>query len=359
MKIGILTFHCAHNYGAVLQAYGLQEYLKTLGHETYVIDYRPAYLTRQYPRDGIRLWLSKSPLRTFRKLRHEPFLRKTRACRWDKFDLFINTRLALVPFTRDDTSFDIVFIGSDQVWNPRLTGKRFDDVFFGKAANGRIISYAASSRFKELTENEANYFREKLQNFDAVSVREESLRTLLQPLTDKKIETTIDPTLLAGRDIFNAIAQRPETKTPYVFIYTLDPTQEIHPIALHIARQTGGKVFRLVGRLADSKRIPGVVSVNDLSPEQFLGYIKYATCVVTTSFHGTALSILFQRPFYSIRQGTDADLRAESLLDKLGLTDRFIDKTTFPDFRAINYAPVCARLDEERKASEQFVQHTL
>lgn len=48
MKIGILTFHCAVNYGAVLQAYALQEILRSLGHEVYVIDYRPDYLTEAY-----------------------------------------------------------------------------------------------------------------------------------------------------------------------------------------------------------------------------------------------------------------------------------------------------------------------
>lgn len=52
MKLGILTFHSAHNYGAVLQAYGLQEYLKQHGHDVYVIDYRPDYITRCYPKDG-------------------------------------------------------------------------------------------------------------------------------------------------------------------------------------------------------------------------------------------------------------------------------------------------------------------
>ena len=48
MKIAILTFHCALNYGAIMQTYGLQEYLKKIGHEVYVIDYRPEYLLKPY-----------------------------------------------------------------------------------------------------------------------------------------------------------------------------------------------------------------------------------------------------------------------------------------------------------------------
>lgn len=48
MKIGILTFHCAINYGAIMQSYGLQEYLKKLGHEAYLLDYRPECIIKNY-----------------------------------------------------------------------------------------------------------------------------------------------------------------------------------------------------------------------------------------------------------------------------------------------------------------------
>ena len=38
MKIGIIIFHRATNYGATLQAYALVSYFKSLGHETEIID---------------------------------------------------------------------------------------------------------------------------------------------------------------------------------------------------------------------------------------------------------------------------------------------------------------------------------
>lgn len=80
MKIGILTFHCAHNYGAVLQAYGLQEYLRSQGHETYIIDYRPGYLTRNYKAFNIRFWMASTPREIVYKLRYEPFYGNTEYC---------------------------------------------------------------------------------------------------------------------------------------------------------------------------------------------------------------------------------------------------------------------------------------
>lgn len=38
MKVGILTYHWANNYGAVLQAYALLSKLKEMGHDAYIID---------------------------------------------------------------------------------------------------------------------------------------------------------------------------------------------------------------------------------------------------------------------------------------------------------------------------------
>lgn len=48
MKIGILTFHRANNFGAVLQCFALQTYLKKIGLEVYVIDYRQKYIESIY-----------------------------------------------------------------------------------------------------------------------------------------------------------------------------------------------------------------------------------------------------------------------------------------------------------------------
>ena len=356
MKIGILTFHCAHNYGAVLQAYGLQEYLKSKGHEVHIIDYRPRYLTKVYHKSGIRCWISKSLVRTCKKLLNEPFLMKTRAKRWDNFDRFINERFNLAPFDEQGSDgYDAVIVGSDQIWNPRITGGKFDKVFFGKGTAGRILAYAASSRFKELTDKERQFFQESLKGIDAISVREDSLRHLLQPLTEKKIETAIDPTLLAGCSAFNPIACKPDTKRPYVFIYNIDPQETTHEMARRIAKQIDGDVFELTASLASHKQADGIKRVDDISPEQLLGYIRYATCVITTSFHGTALSLLFQRPFYAVRQKSNADLRVESLLEKIGLTDHFINKDERPDFLPIDYATINERIEAERTVSKTFL----
>ena len=95
------------------------------------------------------------------------------------------------------------------------------------------------------------------------------------------------------------------------------------------------------------------------SPEEFLGYIKNAACIITSSFHGVALSVLFNRPFYALRQNTNADLRTESLLELLKLTDRFINFNSSPLFSEIDYNRVNHLLNVEREKSVSFLKKAL
>ena len=48
MKVGILTFHRALNYGAVLQSYALQQVLKDLGYDACIIDYKQKHIEKIY-----------------------------------------------------------------------------------------------------------------------------------------------------------------------------------------------------------------------------------------------------------------------------------------------------------------------
>lgn len=359
MKIGINTFHCAHNYGAVLQAYGLQEYLRSLGAEVYIIDYRPKYLTRPYHPLNIRLWLAKSLSKTLKKFFTEFVLYWVRRRRYNAFNKFIIDRLNLYPYTAelDYSEFDAIFLGSDQIWNPRISGGNFDKFFFGEGAKCKVISYAASMGAEELTDYQKTYYTDNLHKLTEIGVREDSLNKLLQPLTKKRIYTTIDPTLLAGRDIFENIAKNPNIKKPYILVYEVASYPETLRMAQHIATQIDAEIVYLMSSFRSAKNL----SIKDLdaSPDEFVGYIKNAACVVTTSFHGTAFSIIFNRPFYTIRQNNKADTRAHSLLNRIGLLDRFVDLTALPTLTDVNYIDINVLLQNEIRSSREFISNSL
>ncbi|MBP3303102.1 MAG: polysaccharide pyruvyl transferase family protein [Opitutales bacterium] len=355
MKIGILTFHCAHNYGAVLQAYGLQEYLKSCGHEVEIIDYRPTYLTNAYeafPLPDLRkisllrkckrlaYWCATLPWR----LRAFP----VRVRRRRGFEKFIGEKLNLslerfkeggrVPAEK----YDVIFFGSDQIWSPNHTHGA-DSVFFGdflSPAGTRKIAYAASAGAASETLGENEFVVNALKNFDAISVRESNLAASLQPHTDLKIETVLDPTLLADKSVWEKLADPPKTQKKYVLVYQVSYNPEADRIAKELAAQIGAEVisvwagYSLRGNMLKTE-----------TPEQFVGWFKNAACVVSTSFHGTAFGLIFEKPLYYVGRGSAAENRPKQILGALGLMNRYIAGTDpAPKFETIDYDSVAVKM---------------
>ena len=160
MKIGILTFHCAHNYGAVLQCYALQEVLKGMGHTVEVMDYRPSYLKAPYDIVSFRRIQSRNPIRLMKGMISEFLSLPERIIRHKGFDRFIKEQLCLsAPGIPSDC--DAYVMGSDQIWNPGIT-QGFDGVYFGylpfPKGHRSYIAYAASMEREALDDSEKNYF---------------------------------------------------------------------------------------------------------------------------------------------------------------------------------------------------------
>lgn len=354
MKIGILTFHCAHNYGAVLQAYALQEYLRSQGYEVRIIDYRPEALVSYYKLFNIRYCLS---LKTFlSKVLLYPVAKKRAA----NFERFIRSQLHLERIAMDssDNDFDVFVFGSDQIWNPKIL-RGFDPVYWGQfeAAKGRtLITYAASMGKTVLTLQEGEFIRNAISAFHALSVRELSLKQLLMPFIDKPITVVADPTLLLGSACWDKIALKPRfAQKPYVLVYQVVKDSDTWRIASHIAKQIGGEIVELKAALSLLHQSPYQCA----SPEDFVGYFKYATCVVTTSFHGTAFSVIFRKPFYTLRLDTPTDVRSAALLAQLGLSGRMVDKRAEVTFSEVDYTPVLPQLEAMRSVSKAFLEAAL
>lgn len=338
MKIGILTFHCAHNYGAVLQTYALQEILRMMGHEVFVIDYRPKYIVDVYKIFNIRRFISKNPITSLKKTLNEILKLRNRIFRYYKFNRFIKSYINLSRERTVSNIYDAYIIGSDQVWNPHITGGAFDKIFFAEfnfsKEGKKILSYAASMEKVNLTENERNFLTNTLPNFNSLGVRESSLKELLQPLTSTNIEVVLDPTLLLSAHYWNNLVYyKPKTNKSYVLVYHTRFDKFTISVAKRIAQKINAEiieVFATIEYRCETFLIP------DASPEEFIGLIKYANCVVTTSFHGTAFSLIFGKSFYYIQLNDNNDNRAISLLNQINASDRVINKNNPFDVESIS-----------------------
>jgi hypothetical protein len=363
MRIGILTFHFAHNYGAVLQAYALQECLKNMGHKVTIINYKQRYVARVHNVFSLSRFKIKSPVILVKKIIFELLVLSRRILRYFRFNKFISSCLNLsAPVDKKNIpqNFDLYIIGSDQIWNYRITNS-FDGVYFGdfrRNSASKLVSYAASMELLSLSESQQEYIKTKLEHFDGISVRESSLAELLQPLTGKRIFTTLDPTFLIDGPQWDAITKRKILAKKYVLIYQVWHNKGSARIAAIIAKQLDAEIIEVPGNSVNTWRIKKN-HIQCMSPFDFVGLIRYASCVITTSFHGTALSVVFNRPFYAIKPEDRKNNRVTEILEKLGLSNRNISGNDDPQFSEIDYTIINQRLVGLRDGSMSFIHNAI
>lgn len=349
MRIGLLTFHRALNYGAVLQCYALQQELSRRGHEVSVIDYRQPVVEDAY-RPIIMSWLLKKMLLPWRLV---PYLRRAAEIRRGHriFDHFRRSyfNLSEVCASCDDVpgDYDAYVIGSDQLWARHITG-RLDPVYLGafsRKARSRLVGYAVSGTADTVGSLDADALK-CLEGFDAFSFREPALVGALPASARKDIGIAIDPTLLAEPSVWDSMDNEDLANERYVLLYEVrrpaDDKGLLARRAKALADKIGCKVLDL--------------SPNDKDVRYFVSAFRYAECVVTSSFHATAFALIFHRPFYTYLLHDGKDLRYVDLLDSVGLQEAMVEKDFVPDkVPDYDFGPVQAALDSMRRSSLRFL----
>ncbi len=366
MKIGILTFHCAVNYGAVMQTYGLQEYLKSLGHDVCVLDYRPRYLIDSYRVFHLHWMPSPAKICSYlRCLLFRTLVIPIRYKRQKRFYAFGEKNLNLIPFGISESSnkLDVYVFGSDQIWNPQITGGKFDKVFMGcfeRSKNAKLIAYAASVGNLRNIENLKLDLVDSLSAFDAIGVRERNFEDFLRPIMPYvPIQTVCDPVLLAGVEIFSKFNTKLNIP-PFVLSFMLQADKSVIDIA---AMEAQSKSIEIKIMYSSSESLRDLSVVDSATPEQFISYISNSSFVVTSSYHGCVFSILFQKQFVVVSKNYSD--RFITLLQELGLEDRMVNSLEEYKSRQkelsklIDYTSVSIKLDSFRRNSRKFLQSAL
>ena len=306
MKIGILTFHNADNYGAVLQCYALQEVLKKKfpNDDVSVIDYKNKIIKirRKLTYNVIQFFFIKTLIK--KKYLFQNFRQR-----------FLN--LDTTPYS----NYDIIFYGSDQIWNFELTG--LDLTYLGKGFSGIKIAYAASDG-GELIDSKAEV-KALLLKFDRIFCREKTLAKKITALTARHdIKTVCDPVFLFSKADWLKIADMPNKKN-YILAYKVSENQHFDREVEKASQYLGKPVIQIVYQKSIRKFFYQKQNiVTGVAVEQFLGYVAYADLVITTSFHATAFSLIFGRPFYvlKIKRGSE---RITDLLSAVGCANRYVE----------------------------------
>lgn len=348
LKIGILTFHYAQNYGAVLQCYALQRSLENCFSEAEVsvVDYKNQKIVYDYAIFHLK---NKNFYRKIRSLIGGLLYLPQRIKCKSNFRTFVRKNLNIGSSNFSD--YDAIFYGSDQIWNPEITGGT-DKVYFGDGFNGTKIAYAASDgNSLEITEKIKNL----LVGFSAVSVREKSSEEKFSFL--KNFRSVCDPVFLLSKNEWLNATILPKEKN-YIFAYKIGENPKFDDEAEKLGRILAKRVIHAVYVKPLKKFFYKKQKfVQGISPLEFVGFIANADFVVTTSFHGTAFSVIFEKPFFTLQIGSYSE-RITDLLKNVGLENRYVKNIPEKIESGIYTDEVKEKIAELRKTGTDFIENS-
>jgi hypothetical protein len=344
-KIGILTYHYKDNFGALLQCHALQEYLKTLGYDVEVVNFKPKkhaiiklaslvknhfiYVFRNFKLANVNIYI-----RQFKAL----------IVQTNKFNLFRKNYLNISKLydankkTHDLNSYDYVITGSDQIWNS-IDG--FYDAYFiipFSSYKGKRFAYAACRGVKTVNEDDLAPLKKALENYDWVGVRDNQTQDFVQTNSDQLADVVCDPSMLIN---FNDLSEtKPPLEFKYIFVYILG--KEIEGGHLNIIKDIKAKVgnLKVVACYLTSKNpnyFPWAdVHMFESSPLEWMNLIKHTSFFYTDSFHGVLFANKFERNFLAFYAEKNRASRLLDIADRLDISnyivssyDQVIEKDSF------------------------------
>ncbi len=345
LKLCIVTIYNGNNYGAALQAVSLWKYLEGQGHEVVFLN--------NHARDLTALMQKKI------QRKREIHQRRGYLFQYRKRNYFRKLRNLFPQCEAEDlSSFDVAVLGSDEIWNIKEPGENTVPWFFGKDLPvSHIISYAPSVSQSE-PEDFENFdsYVEAMKKIEAVSVRDShSEEVLKQVLPGKQIAKVSDPTLLHGREFYENMMEPCWISGKYILIYSyrLQTNPKVRKDIEEYASQHGLKTVSILEFLGwcDKSLVPSL--------GQMLTLFDNAEIVVTDTFHGCLLSMIFQKEFVVMSGKKN---KVSDLLEEFSLTERLWNKERMMEEmmkKPVDYEKVNRIMDEKRTASEEYLRAAL
>ncbi len=397
MNIGIISINMytkGLNYACPVHTFAFQQFLLSHGIDCTVVDYKPNYygnFESRYPAGLYKRLVERQEKavaegkiltedEAARLAKHRKkaagysALEKERALRYDRFWDFIDAYYIKTDKTYDsdlleveDPGFDCYICATDVIWKYQDV-EGFDRGYFLASSameNKWKIAYSASRGVpKEMDDDQYRQFFYFIEDIDEISVRERSLKELIESESDKKAQLVMDPVLLNDASLYENVAVKPEEEHYVLVYYAEERSSNTMQKAIEYAKERGLKIVETTnlplpgGELGDNDEIESVFRY-DIGPAEWLGYIQHADCVFTNSFHGTCFSILFERDFFVGSRHGD---KIANLLETLELQDRqLLPNATdpLPTMHAIDYPRVKELLAEATKSSSEFILNAI
>lgn len=362
--------HKVLNYGSALQAYATQKTVEQLGYHCELIDYiYPNKYHKQNHKESALVLLKRFALHLSLGFPYRKKRKKFEKFRNNYFQLSQTTYNSLEEIAVNSPLYDIYMVGSDQVWNPKHIGN--DTTFLLSFATNeqKKISYASSFAQANIEKKYRDLYSGYLSEFESISVREANGQKIIKEWLNKDVPVCLDPTLLLNKEDYLPIAGDSALKIgkPFVLVYILQYAYNPYPYAAEfvkqVHRETGLHVVLLDFTAKEKLGIKNVTNLHDaVGPSEFLYLFMNASLVITTSFHGTAFALNFEKPLYAIiNDKATSDDRMLNLLTLVGAENRAIKKNAHIDKIDLNmnYAEISPRLNMLCQKSVDYLQDSL
>lgn len=366
-KSVLITMHYVDNYGSVLQTYASQCILRKLGYDCEVLDYVRANNTLTYEAkeaysryrklSGIFAFPPISALLVVRFI-----LKKLK--RKSIFDSFRRSHINLTRKYNGYNSLlencpkaDLYIVGSDQVWNNVYNGGFLPEYFLAFVPEESIkISLSSSIGIDALTDSELKQFKNYLQDFSFVSVREKSAAEQLSKAGVHQPFLALDPTLLLSAGEWKKSLEIENSVEKYVFVYQLNQSEEMISYACKLAAENECRLYVVSGH--KFKKRTGVKKIAQPTVKQFVELIANARYVVTDSFHGTAFCVNFSKDYF-VFYPPHYSTRLESILSLTKTLHRHVESENWRDVKPIDYEKVQNIISDEREKFFKVIKEAL
>ena len=347
------------NHGARLQTYALATFLKKLGHDVEIIDFRPDFMTFQ---EKVWFWPGFS-IKEWCKLFLQMHQRRIAIRKYKKFCEFSKRFLPLTnkiyhsseQLQQEPPLADIYIAGSDQIWNTKFRNGTTPAYYLDFGDSGiKRISYAASFSTTKLVKGTETFVQEKLRRFDKITVREESGLNILHQL-GLSGEVVLDPVFLLTANEWNQIIDEQHTnKEDYILVYDFMRSPTVKNIAQRLAKLHHCKIYAI----SPFKASYAHKNFLEAGPPDFIKLIKNARCVISNSLHGTVFAMIYQRDFFVIEREDELNDRMANILSKYNLSHRLIGRNVSNETlkKSINYHELDPLLKNDIELSKDYLK---
>ena len=357
-KCGIITFSHAVNYGAVLQTYALQHYLKTkLDVDAEIINYASDRMLLPYKKHSL-LYYCKPKILASTILRNSCIRYNCEG--FEKFRKeFISFSGELIR-TKDELQnlndkYDFFIAGSDQVFNIYCSNFDYNYLLEFVTNGKKKNSYSASLGITLIPEEYKSKYKELLAAYNMISVREHCSAEILEPVIGKKPVVTVDPTLLLNKNSWMEISEKVDNlPQKYILLYMISEDREIIRAAKDLSREKGIEILYISDRLFKPM---GIRTLRKMSPGQWVFLFANAEIILTNSYHGIVFSCIFEKKFipFFLKTNVQVNSRIKDFLNQYGISNLVCSNAEKKCECGYDVSYVKTLIEKDRAQSEEFL----